>query len=84
MAPELPTAKLTISRSDGSAKTWRVQLTAQTPLEAEALKAALVERFVGASASAGDFQLTLTGTAGSPVFELVERTQMFGDATEID
>lgn len=83
MPPELPTALLTISRLDGSKKTWRVQLTPQTPFDPEALTAALVERFVGSEASARDFRLTVSGTAGAPIFTLEESAQLFGEATEI-
>jgi hypothetical protein len=84
MAPDLPTAMLTIARLDGSRRTWRVKLTPQTPYEQDALRAALVSRFVeDPSVGPEDFALTVSGTAGAPVFELQEREQFFGDAEEI-
>ena len=84
MPPDLPTAMLTISRLDGSKRTWRVKLTPQTPYEPDALRAALVSKFVNdADAKPADFSLSISGTAGAPVFSLEEREELFGDATEI-
>jgi hypothetical protein len=84
MPAELPTAMLTISRLDGSKKTWRVKLTPQTPYEQSALRAALISRFVSdPDVSPNNFDLTVLGTAGAPVFELREREEFFGDAEEV-
>lgn len=83
MTPEFPTALLTVSRLDGSGKTWHVQLTAQTPLGVEELKAALVERFVDAKATSADFELKVSGTVGSPKYELQEiKGAPFGQIVE--
>lgn len=84
MTSELPTAKLTVSRLNGPGKTWRVQLTPQTPLGVEELKVALVRKFVGVDASPADYNLRVSGTVGSPMFELDEEEgDPFGPSTEI-
>ncbi|WP_156960946.1 hypothetical protein [Kocuria marina] len=84
MTPELPTAMLTVSRLDGSGKTWRVQLTPQTPFGMEELKSALVERFISPEATPDDFELKTSGTLGSPLFELQEKKgDKFGVVEEL-
>jgi hypothetical protein len=75
---------LTVSRSDGSEKRWRVPLTAQTPRGAEDLKRALVSQFIGESADPRNWTLVLSGTAGSPAFDLHEAPQLFGAAEPLD
>jgi hypothetical protein len=84
MAYELPTAMLTISRLDGSKRTWRVTLSPRTPFEPKALRAALVARFVDdPGTEPEDFTLTISGTAGAPVFLLEEGGELFPHAEEV-
>jgi hypothetical protein len=83
MSPDLPAATVTLSRLDGTKRTWRVELTPQTPLSPDALRTALVARFVEPETDPGAFDLTIAGTAGQPIFLLQEREQLFGAVTEI-
>ena len=84
MPSELPTAVLTVSRVEKGTRRWSVKLTPRTPLEHEALKAALVARFVDdPEVKPESFDLTVSGTAGAPEYFLKEREEFFGEAEEI-
>ena len=71
MSPAFPAATIEIVR-DSEVERWRFQLADDAPLAVKELRAELVDEFIGGSADAENFQLVYAGTAGEPVFRLIE------------
>lgn len=70
------TALLRLTSSKG-AKRWRIQLSPDAPLGAEELRGALVHEFVDSQADEHNYELTVSGTLGAPIFDLTEKEAGF-------
>jgi hypothetical protein len=83
MAKEPALATISIEFGDGNIKRWRFELAPDAPYALEELKDSLVREFAGDGKDSRNFEITASGTVGSPHFALKEKQVYIGNVEQI-